>query len=110
MTCQLNGMTASIAPVMPPSRKISKKPMPNNIGVVPPVNFGRVRITDSTKVTAGTMSAAPNNQSPRICDRTDRSVGVVVAACAAASRASRKNICTAKERCFILNFPPPAGS
>ena len=34
MTCQSNGMTATITPVIPPSRKISRKPRQNSIGVV----------------------------------------------------------------------------
>ena len=34
MTCQSNGRTATITPVIPPSRKISRKPSANSIGVV----------------------------------------------------------------------------
>ena len=34
MTCQSNGITATITPVIPPSRKISRKPIENSIGVV----------------------------------------------------------------------------
>ena len=34
MTCQSNGSTATITPVIPPSRKISRNPIAKSIGVV----------------------------------------------------------------------------